>query len=204
MKRLLTIFSSAVVSVVALAGTAVAQNAYDPGIPPERVEAPWIVVVAWAVLGLSVLATFATAALYMRWKSKSSAAMEDEDAILRPVLAPKVQLGAVAPRPPAPAPVAVGSFSAAAAPATAAQAAAAPPAPAVAAPAVAAVAPATAAPAEAAPAVAVAEKKVEVEPDQETFDRVLAEQLDKGVDRRVAEGRAKSAAVKAARAKAGG
>ena len=39
--------------------------------------------------------------------------------------------------------------------------------------------------------------------DQETFDRVLAEELGKGVDRRVAEGRARSAAVRAARAKSG-
>ena len=37
--------------------------------------------------------------------------------------------------------------------------------------------------------------------DQETYDRVLQEQLDKGMDRRVAEGKARSAAVKAARAK---
>jgi uncharacterized membrane protein len=42
------------------------------------------------------------------------------------------------------------------------------------------------------------------EQDQETYDRVLQEQLSKGVDRRVAEGRAKSAAVVAARKKAGG
>ena len=41
-------------------------------------------------------------------------------------------------------------------------------------------------------------------PDQETFDRVLAEQLEKGVDRRVAEGRARAAALKASREKAGG
>jgi hypothetical protein len=40
--------------------------------------------------------------------------------------------------------------------------------------------------------------------DQETFDRVLQEQLDKGVDRRVAEGRARAAAVVAARKKAQG
>jgi quinol---cytochrome c reductase cytochrome c subunit, bacillus type len=39
--------------------------------------------------------------------------------------------------------------------------------------------------------------------DQETFDRVLAEELGKGVDRRVAEGRARSAAVRAARARSG-
>jgi hypothetical protein len=37
--------------------------------------------------------------------------------------------------------------------------------------------------------------------DQETFDRVLEEQLGKGVDRRVAEGRARAAAVVAARKK---
>jgi hypothetical protein len=40
--------------------------------------------------------------------------------------------------------------------------------------------------------------------DQETFDRVLKEQLEKGVDRRVAEGRARAAAVVAARKKAQG
>ena len=38
--------------------------------------------------------------------------------------------------------------------------------------------------------------------DQETFDRVLEEQLARGVDRRVAEGRARAAAVVAARKKA--
>ena len=43
---------------------------------------------------------------------------------------------------------------------------------------------------------------VEVEPDQETLDRVLAEELAKGTDRRVAEGRAKAAAIRAARKKA--
>jgi hypothetical protein len=41
-----------------------------------------------------------------------------------------------------------------------------------------------------------------VEPDQETYERELKAQLDKGVDRRVAEGRAKAAAVRAARAAA--
>jgi hypothetical protein len=40
-----------------------------------------------------------------------------------------------------------------------------------------------------------------VEPDQETYEHELKAQLDKGTDRRVAEGRAKAAAVRAARAK---
>jgi len=39
--------------------------------------------------------------------------------------------------------------------------------------------------------------------DQETFDKVLADELAKGTDRRVAEGRARSAAVRAHRVKTG-
>jgi hypothetical protein len=40
-----------------------------------------------------------------------------------------------------------------------------------------------------------------VELDQETYDRVLAEETAKGTSARVAEGRARSAALKAWRAK---
>jgi NADH-quinone oxidoreductase subunit I len=56
---------------------------------------------------------------------------------------------------------------------------------------------AEAAPAQPAPAPPAAGEHVE--PDQETHDRVLQEELDKGTDRRVAEGRAKAAAIRAAR-----
>lgn len=49
-----------------------------------------------------------------------------------------------------------------------------------------------------------AAKLEEVELDQETFDRVLKEELDKGTDRRVAEGRARASALRAARKKAQG
>jgi hypothetical protein len=45
---------------------------------------------------------------------------------------------------------------------------------------------------------------VEVALDQETFERVLAELLEQGTDRRVAEGRARRAAMVAARSKAEG
>jgi NADH-quinone oxidoreductase subunit I len=48
------------------------------------------------------------------------------------------------------------------------------------------------------------QERVEVEPDQETYDRVLAEELGKGTDRRVAEGKAKRAAMLEARKKAAG
>jgi formate hydrogenlyase subunit 6/NADH:ubiquinone oxidoreductase subunit I len=52
-------------------------------------------------------------------------------------------------------------------------------------------------------ASAAAAVAAHVEPDQETFERVLAEQLAQGKDRRVAEGSAKRAAIIAARQKAG-
>ena len=45
-------------------------------------------------------------------------------------------------------------------------------------------------------------ERVEVEPDEATFDAVLAEELAKGTDRRVAEGKAKRAALLEARKKA--
>jgi formate hydrogenlyase subunit 6/NADH:ubiquinone oxidoreductase subunit I len=93
-------------------------------------------------------------------------------------------------------------------PAPAAASAAAGPLP-VAAP-VAAAAPATsaatapAAEAAAAPATAAPAEHAEVALDQETFERVLAELLEQGTDRRVAEGRARRAAMVAARSKAEG
>jgi hypothetical protein len=121
-----------------------------------------------------------------------------------PVIASAVAAGAVAVAAPpvaAPAPVVA---SAPAAPADA-------PAPAAAAPAVAPAAPpapaadAAAPPADAAaPAAAPAAAHADVSLDQETFDRVLAELLEKGTDRRVAEGQARRAAMIAARKKAEG
>jgi ferredoxin len=65
----------------------------------------------------------------------------------------------------------------------------------------AATAEAAAAPAAAVPASA---EHAEVALDQETFERVLAELLEQGTDRRVAEGRARRAAMVAARSKAEG
>jgi hypothetical protein len=56
----------------------------------------------------------------------------------------------------------------------------------------------------AAPAAAPAAAHADVSLDQETFDRVLAELLEKGTDRRVAEGQARRAAMIAARKKAEG
>jgi NADH-quinone oxidoreductase subunit I len=93
--------------------------------------------------------------------------------------------------------------AAAAVPTEAAPAAAAPPPAAAAAPAE-APAPPAAPTAPAAPAAAPAGPAEHVDPDPETFDRVLAEELAKGTDRRVAEGRARAAGVRAARKKLAG
>ena len=118
-----------------------------------------------------------------------------------PVIAPAVAAGAVAVTAPpvaAPAPVAASAPAAAPAPATAAPAVT--PA-ATAAQAAEAAAPPADAPA---PAAAPAAAHADVTLDQETFDRVLAELLEKGTDRRVAEGQARRAAMIAARKKAEG
>jgi hypothetical protein len=112
-------------------------------------------------------------------------------AIPAAVAAPAV-VAAAAPAPTAPVPT-----PAAPAPAAAPEA----PAPAAAAPAPAEAAPA--APAPAAPAPAPAEH-VEVSLDQETFDKTLEELLAQGTDRRIAEGKARRAAMIAARKKAAG
>jgi NADH-quinone oxidoreductase subunit I len=97
-------------------------------------------------------------------------------------------------------PLAAAAPVAAPAPTATAPVAAPSPAPAAAAPAQAAPAPAQAAEA-AAPAPA---EHADVSLDQETFDRVLAELLEQGMDRRVADGRARRAAMIAARQKAEG
>jgi hypothetical protein len=126
-----------------------------------------------------------------------------------PVVSAPAAVAVAAPAAAATAPAPAAAAPAAAAPAAAAPApAAAAPAPAAAAPAPAAAAPAPAAP-EAAPAAPVAApapaaEHKDVSLDQETFDRVLAELLEKGTDRRVAEGQARRAAMIAARKKAEG
>jgi len=116
-----------------------------------------------------------------------------------PVIAPAVAAGAVAVAAP---PVAAPAPVAASAPAPAPAAAAPPVTPAAPA---AQAAEAAAPPADApAPAAAPAAAHADVTLDQETFDRVLAELLEKGTDRRVAEGQARRAAMIAARKKAEG
>jgi pyruvate dehydrogenase E2 component (dihydrolipoamide acetyltransferase) len=116
-----------------------------------------------------------------------------------PAAAPAAAVPAAAPAaaaPAAPAPAAAPAAPAAAAPAAAPAAPSAPAAPAPEAP-----APAAAAPP---PAPAVPAERHEVTLDQAVFDEKLAELLEKGTDRRVAEGQARRAAMIAARKKAEG
>ncbi|MEX1045990.1 MAG: hypothetical protein WD757_05880 [Actinomycetota bacterium] len=204
-----------------------AQTTVAPTVTPTVNTGGWVYTLAVGSTVLGGLVVLLIAVTYMRYSSRFDVPDKDAPAMLRPgVRAPKVAVGAAparaasappaqgqppfvappaAPAPAAPAPatppteapVAQGSGeSSAAGPVSAERPADTPPDQ----------TPAATAPAEQAPAPAPAQehRAGSVELDQETFDRVLAEQLGKGVDRRVAEGAAKRAAVIAARKKAGG
>ncbi len=200
--RGLAVVGVVLAAVLLIPAIANAQVPIDPTTEAELNDGGWIYWIDWLVLGLSVLLCLLLIFGYMRLSPRFRRAEADEPAVLRPgVKAPKVQLGAVAPRPPA----SPRQVEAVAAPAPRPAAPVAAPAAAPPAAASPAVVPA-AAPASApeAPAADPPAEKKEAELDKEAFDKVLQEQLDKGVDRRVAEGRARSAALQAGRKKAGG
>ena len=168
-----------------------AQASIDPTATPTRDTGGWVYWMAEAAIGLSAVILLLVAAAYLRFAPRFYRSDREEEA-KRPSPAPPATAVRLQYQPPpqpsaapAPEPAAVGAPAAEApAPATATPAAAAAPA--------------------AAPRPATPRHEGPIELDQETFDRVLKEQLDKGTDRRVAEGRARSAALKAAREKAGG
>ncbi|MFI5055914.1 MAG: hypothetical protein ACHQAW_05870 [Actinomycetota bacterium] len=218
--RVVAVLGGALAVLVGTAGSAFAQTHIAPTTVPERVDGGWIYWLAFLSLALALVLVIFLIAAYMRYAPRFA---KDEDEA-RVVHADRVQPGREAPRrlvdvtqavpmivqPP---PVTVAAAAPKAAPPVAAPAAAAP-APA-AAPAAApvpapAAAPAAAAPAAAEPAAvspappAPAEDRPEVSLDQETFDKTLEELLAAGTDRRIAEGKAKRAAMIAARKKAAG
>ena len=217
--RVVAVLGGALALLLGTAGSALAQTHISPATVPERVDGGWIYWLAFLSLALALLLVIFLIAAYMRYAPRFA---KDEDEA-RVVHADRVQPGRDAPRrlvdvtqavpmivqPP---PVTVAAAAPAAAPAAAATAPAeASPAPAAApaeaAPAAAAPAapPAAAAPAPAAPAPAAPpEERPEVSLDQETFDKTLEELLAAGTDRRIAEGKAKRAAMIAARKKAAG
>jgi hypothetical protein len=209
--RLTLLFGAAVLSVLLLPQVALAQASINPTETPTRDTGGWVYWMAEGAIVLGGIILLLAAFAYLRFSPRFSRAEEEEGRPRAGVRAPEPRVNlqrvwrqesppvAVEPVPapsaaPPPQPVAVGA-PASAAPAGAAPAQAQAAAPAGAQPAGAADAPAARPP---------RPKGEAIELDQETFDRVLAEQLTKGTDRRVAEGRARSAALKAAREKAGG
>jgi hypothetical protein len=206
--RLLLPIAAAMLAVVSLPQVALAQVSINPTQSPSRDTGGWVYWMAEGAIVLGGIILLLAGFAYLRFSPRFSRGDEAEEGRPRAgVRAPEPQIGlqrswrqssppvAVEPVPPptvAPAqPVAVGAPAAAPAPA-AGPAAAAAPAGAAAPPGAPAAAPGPPRP-----------KAEAIELDQETFERVLAEQLAKGTDRRVAEGRARSAAMKAAREKAG-
>lgn len=226
-KLLATVFASLLL-VLAGATAALAQTPIDPSATVTENESatapinPFGLSISIAmILGImGLLVVLVIIIRYMRYAPRFS---QDEES-MKIVRADRVVLGQELPRrnvdlsqaapvlvaPPA-VPTSLPAASAEAPAATAAPepvAAAAAPAAAAAAPAAAApaaTAPAAAAPAAAlAPAPAATEERPEVSLDQETFDATLKELLDAGTDRRIAEGKARRAAMIAARKKAAG
>ena len=198
------------------------QVSVDPTTSPVLNNGGWVFNAGELLALLGIVLTVAIVFGYMRLAPR----FQTDEQTRRSVRVPRMQPGQEVRRPvkvigtpiivqpPVLAPAVAGGPAAAAAPVVAAPAPAvappAPPATAPAAPAAEAAAPAAPAaeaapPAQAAaPAAAPAAAHAEVSLDQETFDRVLAELLEKGTDRRVAEGQARRAAMIAARKKAEG
>jgi pyruvate dehydrogenase E2 component (dihydrolipoamide acetyltransferase) len=222
-RKLLAVSAGAFVFVVSSLTAAIAQTPVDPSTTPTENTGGWVFTMAQllAVLGIGVVIFLVV--MYMRYAPRFA---KDEES-LRVVRADRVRPGQALPRrdvdisqaapvvvappavpvavgaaaPAAPAPAAPAAPAAAPAPAPATPAPAPAPAPATSAPEAAAV-PATAAPPPTAPAAPA--ERVEVTLDQAVFDEKLAELLEKGTDRRVAEGQARRAAMIAARKKAEG
>ena len=221
--QLLVLLALAAATVVSSAVGAAAQVMVSPNAEPVRNDGGWIYWLAIALTLVGLIAALVIAFAYMRKAPR----FQRDESTRKTVKSERIQPGQEVPRRPvnisgapavvpAPArePVAVAAPApvAAAAPArvATAPAPAAAPVPVAAVPAAApepAAAPAPAqateeAPPASAPAAAAEHKEVAL--DQETFDRVLAELLEKGTTRRVAEGQARRAAMIAARKKAGG
>jgi hypothetical protein len=222
-RKALVVLAGALAATVLTASTALAQTSIDPTTTPVRNTGGWIYWMSWLSGVLALLLLIVLVAGYMRYaprfaKDEESARVVHADRVLPGREAPRrtVDLTQAVPivvQPPAiPAAVAAPAIAApaAAAAATAAPAPAAAPAEAPATPAVAEAPPAPAAAPEQPPAPAAASPALAAEPhpdvslDQETFDKTLEELLAQGTDRRIAEGKARRAAMIAARKKAAG
>jgi hypothetical protein len=232
MRALRAILSAAALVMLLPATAALAQTPVDPSVTPEINTGGWVhgMAILFGAIGLLVLLMLVAA--YIRFAPRFSTDESTLKVVRADRVRPgeelprrTVDIKAAAPMVVAPPPLPQPAGVAASAPAAATAAPPAAPAPAAAAPAPVAEAPSTEAPpeapaseeppaeaaqaepapAEAAPAPAPAPaERVEVALDQEVFDQTLKELLDKGTDKRVAEGQARRAAMIAARKKAAG
>jgi hypothetical protein len=199
-RKVFLVLAGASVSIAGLAQAAAAQVIVDPSTTPTKNAGGWVFNMAQLLTILGVITALFLIVMYMRYAPRFS---KDEDG-LKVVRADRVRPGQTLPR--RAVDISQAAPVIAAPPAMPVPVGAAAPAPATVAP---PTAPATAeapqAPA-AAPASAPAPpaERVEVAMDQEVFDAKLAELLEAGTDRRVAEGQARRAGMIAARKKAEG
>lgn len=230
MRALRALLVVAALVMVLPASAAIAQVSVDPSVTPELNTGGWIHGMAILFGAIGLLVILLLVAGYVRFAPRFST----DESTLRVVRADRVRPGEELPRrtvdikaaapmvvapPPLPQPAGVAAPAAATAAAPATAPASVAPAPEQAGPGAAApsteapeAAPASeGAPAEAdaetsapAPAPAAPAERPEVSLDQEVFDQTLKELLDKGTDKRVAEGQARRAAMIAARKKAAG
>jgi hypothetical protein len=197
--RRLAAFAGALLAALLAPVAASAQVTLDPTATATKDTGGWVYWMAIGAILLGVMILILFGAMYLRYAPRFQ--REEEDGPRSGVRAPEASIPlqtawqqsgppVAVQRVPAPQPVA-----AVAAPAPAAVGAAAP----------GAAAPAAAGAPAAAPAAArpPRPKGEPAQVDQETYEKVLAEELAKGTSQRVAEGRAKSAGVKAWRAKTG-
>ena len=218
--RLAGVLVGALVASVFSSSVALAQVSPNATVTPVRNTGGFVYIMAFLMAVAGVIVVVVLAAMYLRYAPRfqrtegGGGARVDRIVPGREPPRRAVDVSQAAPvvvAPPAvPVAAAAAPAPARAAPAAPAAAAAAP-APAAtpaatAAPAATAPSPAPAAPPSegAAPAPAAAREHADVELDQEVFDAKLAELLQAGTDRRVAEGQARRAAMIAARKKAEG
>jgi hypothetical protein len=183
-------------ALLSVPGIAAAQETPTPGVTPEEVRGWTFYLFALPIALATVGVVAMIGVLYFRYSTRFFGREEPPAPVRRrrpqfAGVAPRVeQVGAASTTPPA-APAAEVRTAAEQVPQSRPAETAAEAAP----------GPAKEEPAPAKPEPAPSRPAAEhVEPDQATYERELKAQLDKGVDRRVAEGRAKAAAVRAARA----
>ena len=192
----LAAFAGSLLAVLLAPLSAWAQVTLDPTATATKDDGGWVYWMALGAIILGLLILVLCASMYMRYAPRFQ--REEEDGPRSGVRAPEPTVPLQTAWKQTAPPVAVQAVPApqvvaVAAPVPAAVGA---PAPAAAAPAAAgAAAPAAAAPRPPRP------KGEPAQVDQETYERVLAEEVAKGTSQRVAEGRARSAGVKAWRAK---